>query len=358
MDNFADQDIQIFCLNYNQNIVENPLLNSKIPIWVEYLKTIKHYRDNGIEPDHFFKKRFSITDDDLHTIHRLIDRIKRGKTLTKITKTNVVGGGCNYGTSSDFGSNVYSTFDENEKFDDSQPKFELMGEVQSALDSYNRKMKKHQQRHKWKQSTDPRIWENSKSYIPEGCVQDEPDRYYTDDMYSSRPQVEFDVQNFAKSQMFNMGKTNIIQQIDKINDVLDSNNLLTNEFDTEYKRSVPNLASKKKVQFSNYIDYSIGNNELNDSNGTTDWKFSNGMVSGLEQGLNGPNHYSGSPESARLWQDVNLLSSRGNTRKSSIDNRNPFEHQFQYLDGNYNRVPDPRIIGTSSRTENRSTFKR
>jgi hypothetical protein len=176
-------------------------------------------------------------------------------------------------------------------------------------------------------------------------------------MYSTRPQVEFDVQDFARTQMFNMGKTNIIQQIDKINDILDSNNLITNEFDTEYKRSVPVINSKKKVSFSNHIDYSIGNNELIESN-RADWKFGNGMVSGLQQGIEGQNQYTGSPEATRLWQDVDLIAGRGQTRKSSINNRNSFEHQFQYLDGNYNRVPDPRIIGTSSRTENRSTFKR
>ena len=375
MDNFLDKDIEIFCLNYKKNIVENPLLNAKIPIWVEYLKTKKHYRDNGMDEDPFFKKRFRISNEDLLTIHKLIDRIKRGKTLTKVSKSNIMG------TDGTFGSNIYGGFDENENYDDVQPKFELMGEVQSALDAYNKKMKKHSQKHKWKQSTDPRVWD------PVGCVQDEPDRYYTEDMYSTRPQVEFDVQDFARNQMFNMGKTNIIQQIDKINDILDSNNLITNDFDTEYKRAVPVINSKKKVSFSNHIDYSIGNNNLTEAN-RQDWKFGNGMVSGLEQGIGGlsephknsqgnfikglsephknsqgnfirgSNHYTGSPESTRLWQDVDLLAGRGLTRKSSIDNRNPFEHQFQYLDGNYNRVPDPRIIGTSSRTENRSIFKR
>ena len=352
MDNFYDEDIQIFCTNYEQNIVENPLLNAKIPIWVEYLKTKKHYKDNGMDEDPFFKKRFRISNEDLITIHKLIDRIKRGKSLVKTSKTNIKG------KEGSFGSNIYSMFDENETYDDpnSQPKFELMGEIQSALDSYNKKMKKHQNKHKWKNSTeqkeiDQRTWD------PIGSVQDEPDRYYTESMYSTRPQVEFDVQDFAKSKMFNMGKTNIIQQIDKINDILDSNNLITNEFDTEYKRSVPVINSKKKVSFSNHIDYSIGNNELNETN-RSEWKFGNGMVSGLEQGIGGPTHYSGSPESTRLWQDVDLIAGRGLTRKPSINNRNSFEHQFQYLDGNYNRVPDPRIIGTSSRTENRSSFKR
>jgi hypothetical protein len=345
MDNFTDEDIQLFCTNYNKNINSDPLLNSKIPIWVEYLKTKNHYRANGMDEDPFFRKRFMITNEDLEMIHKLINRIKRGKTLTKVSKTNIRGSDAN------IGSNMYSTFDENENLDNVTPGFELLRELQPAMDAYNKKMKKHQNKHKWKQSTDPRVWD------PIGTVQDEPDRYYTDELYSTRPQVEFDVQDFARTQMFNMGKTNIIQQLDEINDILDSNNLITNEFDTEYKRSVPVINSKKKVSFSNHIDACIGNNELTQAN-RSDYKFGNGMVSGLQQGLGGPTKYTGSPEAVRLWQDVDLLAGRGLTRKPSIDNRNPFEHQFQYLDGNYNRVPDPRIIGTSSRTENRSTFKR
>jgi hypothetical protein len=345
MDNFSDEAIDLFCSSYKQNIVSNPLLNSKIPVWVEFLKHKKHYRENGMEEDYYFKKRFGITDDDLITIHKLIDRLKRGKTLTKVSRTNIKG------TDGSVGSNLYSAFDETVNYDDQTPKFELLSELQPAMDAYHKKMKKHQNKQKWKQSTNPRVWD------PIGTVQDEPDRYYTEELYSTRPQTEFDVQDFARVQMFNMGKTNIIQQLDEINDILDSNNLITNEFDTEYKRSVPVINSKKKVSFTNQIDACIGNNELNEKN-RSGYKFGNGMVSGLEQGLGGPNHYSGSPEATRLWQDVNLLAGRGLTRKPAIENRSSFEHQFQYLDGNYNRVPDPRIIGTSSRTENRSTFKR
>jgi hypothetical protein len=305
-----------------------------------------------MDEDYFFKRRFRITDEDLITIHKLIDRIKRGKTLTKTnTGPNIKA------TPQSFGSNIYSTFDENANYDNVNPTFELMNEIAPAMDAYKNKMKKHQKKHKWKQSTDPRVWENPSKFNPEDCIQDEPDRYYTDDMYSTRPQIEFDVHDFSRSQMFNMNKTNIIQQLDKINDVLDSNNIITNDFDTEYKRSVPVINSKKKVSFENKIDYTIGNNQLSEAN-RSDWKFGNGMISGLEQGIGGPNHYSGSPEANRLWQDVDLLAGRGNTRKPSIENRNSFEHQFDYLDGNYNRVPDPRIVGSSSRLENRSTFKR
>jgi hypothetical protein len=378
MDNFSDEDINLFCSDYKLHIASNPLLNSKIPVWVEYLKTKLHYRQNGMDEDYFFKRRFGITDSDLDTIHRLIDRIKRGKTLTKVSNTNIKG------TSQTFGSNIYSTFIETANYDDVKPRFEIMNEIAPAMEAYNRKMKKQQKRHKWKQSANPRVWEDPKTQMglsskiathndttrsfdtskyktdnfnPEGCVQDEPDRYYNDDLYSTRPQIEFDVQDFARSQMYNMNKTNIIQQLDQMNDILDSNNLLTNEFDDEYKRAIPVINSKKKVSFENKIDHCIGNNELNESN-RSDWKFGNGIVSGLEQGIGGPSHYIGSPEATRLWQDVDLLADRGLTRKPAIDNRNPFEHQFDYLDGNYNRVPDPRIVGTSSRLENRTTFKR
>lgn len=347
MDNFLNEDIELLCLNYKEHIASNPLLNSKIPIWVEYLKTKKHYKENGMEEDYFFKKRFGITEEDLVIIHKLIDRVKRGKTLTKISKSNI------NGTNQTFGSNIYGTFNENINYNDNKPNFELMNELASDMDNYNKKMKKHQNKHKWKQNHSSRDLE----FDPLGCVKDEPDRYYTEELNSTRPQVEFDVQDFSRSQMFNMNKTNVIQQLDKINDILDSNNLITNEFDTEYKRSVPVINSKKKVSFENKIDACIGNNALTSEN-RNDWKFGNGMISGLEQGIGGPTKYTGSPEATRLWQDVDLLAGRGLTRKPSIDNRNPFEHQFQYIDGNYNRVPDPRIVGTSSRLENKTTFKR
>ena len=352
MDNFTDEDIDLFCADYKQHVASNPLLNSKIPVWVEYLKTKQHYRQNGMEEDYFFRRRFAITDEDLMTIHKLVDRIKRGKTLTKISSGPNI-----RGASQSFGSNIYSNFDETSNYDNVEPKFELMNEIAPAMDAYNRKMKKHQKRHKWKQDAHPRVWEDPSKYHPTGCIQNEPDRYYTEDLYSTRPQIEFDTQDFARTQMFNMNKTNIIQQLDKMNDVLDSNNIITNDFDTEYKRSVPVINSKKKVSFENKIDSYIGNNELNNEN-RAGWKFGNGMVSGLEQGIGGQTHYTGSPEAARLWQDVDLLAGRGNTRNTGVKNRNSFEHQFDYLDGNYNRVPDPRIVGFSSRIENRSTFKR
>ena len=60
MDNFSDEDIDIFLISYKKHVLENPLLNQKIPVWVEFLKTKKYYRENGMEEDYFFKKRFFV----------------------------------------------------------------------------------------------------------------------------------------------------------------------------------------------------------------------------------------------------------------------------------------------------------
>ena len=247
MDNFKNEDIIMFVDSYKQNILENPLLNSKIPVWVEYLKTKKHYRENGMEEDYFFKKRFGITNDDLITINKLIDRVKRGKTLTKQNKSNV------RGSSGITSLSSFSTFDENQQYPENGKNFELLDQVQDAMNSYYIKMKKNSDNKKgWKRNNyknNPNEQYNS-TWDPSGCIESEPDRYYTEDINSHRPQVEFDVQNFAKTEVFNMNKTNIIQKLDDISDKLDYNNLITNDFDTEYKRSVPNLNSKKKFNFA------------------------------------------------------------------------------------------------------------
>lgn len=325
MDNFADEDIILFLHSYSQNILENPLLNSKIPMWVEYLKTKKHYRENGLEEDYFFKKRFMITKDDLLTIHKLIDRVKRGKGLTRQSKTSIQG---NISSSSQFGA--FSLFNENEDYEGKEKQFELLGQVESAMNDYYKKMKKHQQKKDWKKNHTSSDWE------PNGCVSGEPDRYYTEDINSSRPQIEFDVQDFAKTKLYNMSKTNIINQIDNITNILDHNNLITNEFDTEYKRAVPNLVSNKKGQYCSSIE-------------TLTQEGKEDILARPGQDIS----------ATRYWQDMDIINARGATRgNTAVPNNNPFEYQFQYLDGNYNRVPDPRIVGTSSRLENKTHFRR
>ena len=355
----------MFLESYKLHILENPLLNSKIPLWVEYLKTQKHYRENGMEPDYFFKKRFGICQDDLLTIYKLIDRVKRGKALDKTIKTNIKG---NCGISSLM---TWSNFDENEDLEGKMNNFELLGQVEDAMNSYNQKMKKNSAKKNWKQNQNDRPWD------PTGTVQDEPDRYYTEDLNSSRPNIEFDVQDFAKTNMFNMGKTNMIQQIDNINDILNNNDLITNDFDTEYKRSVPNLTTRKKTQTGNQPANNQGykgNQPVNNQGGNQGGSYQGGNQGGNQGGYQGGSYqgnsggyqggYPGNNQqnmdvgATRFWQDQDILNSNNNTKNTCIPNANPFEHQFDYLDGNYNRVPDPRILGTSSRLDNRATFNK
>lgn len=326
MDNFTSEDIDLFIESYKKHVVENPLLNQKIPLWVEYLKTKKYYQENGMEQDYFFNKRFGITPDDLLKIKELINRVKNGKSIDRRLKTRIKG---NAGIDALTGVSAYSQFDEQDDFDNKPATFELMAEVQDAMDAYQNKMKKQAYRRNWKQSQ-----QTSRSWHPEGTVAGIPDRYYDSDIFSERPQISYDVQDFAKTGLLNMNKTNQIQKLEKINNILNYNDLITNDFDEEYKRSVPNIACRKKVQFSNDIDSSIKNDDE--------------QLRNMDIGA------------ARFWQDQDIL----NTGPSSTDknrcipNKNPFEHQFQYLDANYNRVPDPRLLGQSSRSDNRSMFRR
>lgn len=325
MDNFSDSDINLFIEAYKKHTTESPLLNQKIPLWVEYLKTKKYYKDNGMEEDYFFNKRFGITQDDLVKIHALIDRVVTGKSIDRKVKTKIQG---NQGIGSLTGLSAYSDFNENEDFSDRTGQFELLNEVQGAMDAYHSKMKKTAARRNWKQQK-----ATARNWSPEGSISGIQDRYYTEDLFSERPQISYDVQDFAKTGLLNMSKTNQIQKLEKIDNILNYNDLITNDFDDDYKRSVPNIACKKKVQFTNEIDTDLGVDEQ-----ARNWDIG----------------------AARFWQDQDILNNGPSSTDNNkcIPNRNPFEHQFQYLDANYNRVPDPRLMGQSARSDNRSMFKR
>jgi hypothetical protein len=312
MNDFSDEDIELFIDSYKKNLLDDIILNSKIPIWVEYLKTKRHFRQNGMDEDYFFKKRFNIVENDNIQIMKLIDRVKRGKKLVRNTNTNV------QGSMNDSSTSSYCDFNENEVYEEKGNNFEILSQVQSAMDDYYKKMKKiKDKRNNWKTNQrDPNSVDNI------------TDRFYTNDVNSNRPNYEFDVQNFAKSELYSMNKTNIIRKLDEYSDILENNNLISNDFDNEFKRSVPNLNNKKKTTFTNYIDDST----IDKSSKSTDIG------------------------DQRFWQDQDIMNNGKTTRNSAIKNSQPFENQFQYLDCNYNRVMDPRLIGTSSRLDNRSTF--
>ena len=325
MEDFTDQDINLFITWYQDNLLDTNIINSKMSIWVEYLKTKKYYKMNGIDEDCFFKKRFNMTNDDIKKIHKIIYKIKTGQNFNK-NKTTIVGNTDNF-MNNNF-QNSFSLFNEDETYENSSNKFELLDEVQGAMNSYYSKMKKlKDKKNNWKKDS---YDDNLQNRHISNSVSNAPDRYYTDGLNSELGNIEYDVHQFGKSKLYSMNKSDIISKLDEYSNILEHNNLISNDFDTEYKRNIPSINSNKKGCIVN----NINNSNVNDMNNNSNIN---------EQ---------------RFWQDQNIMQAQPNTRNSCIKNAQPFENQFQYLDGNYNRVIDPRLLSQSARLDNKSFVNR
>ena len=331
---FCNEDIDILVRSYEININQgSPLLDSKIPVYIEFLKAKKYYRINNIDEDYFFYKRFNITEQDINIINELIMRIKSGKNLHETMNYNVDG---NYFNSSSSLVN-YSNFDENEDLTNKN-KFELLSQVEGAMNDYYTRMKKLKNR---KINSSVNNYGNERSFnVPANSVADVPDRYYNNGLNSERPDIQYDVLGFAKSKLMNTrltGNDSVASKLDKINNIIDYNQESA-EFDTEFKKSIPNINSRKKVSFNNntFIKDNLSGQQL----------YDNEEKEIRENSNNG-----------RFWQDQDILKTNLTTRNTCLKNKQPFENQFQYLDSNYNRVLDPRLMGESSRQDNRSYFR-
>jgi hypothetical protein len=158
---FTDEDIILFLNSYNDNLLNGVVLDRQIPNYAVYLKSIKYYRDNGIEADPFFKKRLNISKDDDEKIMRLIDRLKRGKNLYHRQINNST-----RPVVSNTTATIYSQFNENEEY---VPKFELMNSLQGAMNDYNRKMEKRKIKTEKNKHSNTRSWDTTEQ---------DQDRYY------------------------------------------------------------------------------------------------------------------------------------------------------------------------------------
>jgi len=331
---FSNEDIDMLINSYEMNINQgSPLLDSKIPVYIEFLKTKKYYRINNIDQDYFFYKRFNITEQDINIINGLINRIKSGKNLHHNMNYNIDGNYFNSG-----GSLVnYSNFDENEDLTNKN-KFELLSEVEGAMNDYYIRMKKLKNR---KINSSLNNYGNERSFNkPANSVVDIPDRYYNNGLNSERPDIQYDVLGFAKSKLMNTrltGNDSVASKLDKINNIIDYNQESA-EFDTEFKKSIPNINSRKKVTFN-------------------DNTFIKNNLSGQELYDNEEEEIRTNSNNGRFWQDQDILKTNLTTRNNCLKNKQPFENQFQYLDSNYNRVLDPRLMGESSRQDNKSYFR-
>ena len=352
---FSDEDIDGFLKCYQQNLLEGIAPNAKIPIWVEYLKTKKYYRQNGMQEDFFFNKRFNMTNEDLINLQKILNRVKQGKKINRVNRTNIQGNILSNTMLDTSNTNMFSEFDETEEITDKDAnRFELLSQVSSAMDDYYSKMKKAKEKKlAWKNGNKDYRYQRELdlSNVPQnpqmkdyryqqdlalaGSVEDVNNPYYIEQSYSKRPQIEYDVQEFAKSPLYNMSKTSIINRIDEVSNILDKNNLITTDF--QNGRVVPVVLTNKST-YTNNFDMSIANKQLEGEN---------------YMGLKNQD-----PVSTRFWQDQDILNPGAQTRKPAIKNKQPFENQFQYLDCNYNRVQDPRLIGQGSRMDNRARMER
>jgi hypothetical protein len=318
-----------------------------------------------MDEDFFFNKRFNMTNEDLINLQKIMNRVLQGKKINKINRSNV---GSNimsnpvldtsdpnmFSAFDKSGTTTFSGFDETLEITDRDAnKFELLSQVSGAMDDYYTKMKKAKDKKlSWKNGNKDYRYQrelnqhslssdnaNNYKYQNElamgGSLQDVNNPYYIDQEYSARPQVEYDVQAFAKSPLYNMGKTNIINRIDEISNILDHNNLLTTDF--QNGRAVPVVMTNKPT-YSNKLDTQTINKQLENEN---------------YMGLKNQD-----PSATRFWQDQDILNPGAQTRKPAIKNKQPFENHFQYLDCNYNRVMDPRLVGQGSRMDNRAKMER
>ena len=341
---FCNEDIDMLVNSYEMNINQgSPLLDSKIPVYIEFLKTKKYYRINNMDEDYFFNKRFNITEQDINVINELINRIKNGKNLHHSMNYNINGNYFNAGNNNSAKNNSgnslvnYSNFDENEDLTN-KDKFELLSQVEGAMNDYYTRMKKLKNR---KINSSVNNYGNERSFnVPANSVAEIPDRYYNNGLNSERPDIQYDVLGFAKSKLMNTrltGNNSVASKLDKINNIIDYNQE-SSEFDTEFKKSIPNINSRKKVSFNN-------NN------------FIKNNLTGQELYENEEEEIRENSNNNRFWQDQDILKTNLTTRNPCLKNKQPFENQFQYLDSNFNRVLDPRLMGESSRQDNRSNFR-
>ena len=336
---FSNEDIDMLVKSFEMNINQgSPLLDSKIPVYIEFLKAKKYYRVNNIDEDYFFNKRFNITEQDINIINELIFRIKSGKNLHHSMNYNIGG---NHFNSSESLVN-YSNFDENEDITNKN-KFELLSQVEGAMNDYYTRMKKLKNR---KINSSVNNYGNERSFNeksfnePANSIAEVPDRYYNNGLNSERPDIQYDVLGFAKSKLMNTrltGNNSVASKLDKINNIIDYNQESA-DFDTEFKKSIPSINSRKKVTFNNNT-------------------FIKNNLTGQELYNNEEEEIRENSNNNRFWQDQDILKTNLTTRNGCLKNKQPFENQFQYLDSNYNRVLDPRLLGESSRQDNRSHFR-
>ncbi len=306
MDNFSNEDILMFINSYNENLIKGVVKSVKIPVYVEYLTLKYQYRKNGIDEDVFFKKRFQITTDDLVTIHKLIERLKEGKTLNQTKKINASGISNNMSN--------FATFNEDEQV--VEGKFEILSQVQGAMDDYHKKMKKLQKKKvDWKKVNDYNFQNNNN--------------------YDSH-----------------MSNSDIYHKLNTMNDEINYKNNYTN--DNNYINNNNNYANNNNNYANNNNNYVNNNNYANNNN------YTNGNYQNVNNvNIEYPNVSYGKKNDEilfkqtndRFFQDVNVKKQFGD------GNENLPVKYFNENSNNFNNSNISYVTGEQTRQDNRSYMR-
>jgi hypothetical protein len=406
INSISNNDIDLFISTYERELNNGTVPHPKIGLWIQYLKALKFYNVNNIEKDQFFDKRHSITKNDINEINNFMNRIKKGKKLYKNDHYNITG------TSNSNNSFInYNFVDENDEDEDNNNNknhFELLSQVEGALYEYNEKMKKNKNKNLYGNRA------SNASYSPNACYNPNAShspnasynpnashspnasynpnashspnsRYNPNASHSSNSRYnpnaphspnehksrvnpmnicpdnyKYGVQDFAEDSVDNTNLSNAINQLENTEKLINYN--YTNRFDNEFKRSIPNIANNKNHQLHNSQYKLVNDNIVNDKYGNDNFRPMNSTV-GVDNGGRGGgpaiindryNQDALYTNNYRFNQDQDILKLNLITRDPSQKNKQPFENQFQYLDCNYNRIPNKSLIGESSRMDNRT----
>jgi hypothetical protein len=309
--NLSTPEINLFINSYEQNQFGNIVRNNRIPVYVEFLKRIRYYRDNNITifDDVYasMKKQYQLTNDDLTQINILVGKLMQNKSLFRTTPSQIAQA---------YHDTTYSTispFKEEDDYSKYSGKFELLDQVSDAMDKYQRRMKKSMARKlDWKKQENERTLQNDidgRAYAVE-------DRYHSGE-YEGRPNVNYDYYtNPVGAMMYPNQPNTITQNIENLYNELNGTSSPPTDFDILTQANKPNIYTKKE-------DATTTNLPAN-----------------------------------RFMDDAIRINNGLTTKIKNPINRQLPEHGYQYLKTNPNRVMDDRLVGDASRMENRTYVRR
>lgn len=308
--NLSTPEMNLFINSYEQNTSGNIIRNNKIPQYVEFVKHLRYYRENNItvfdDVLASLKKQFQLNNDDLNKINELVQKLMQNKSLFRTTPSQIANA---------YHDTTYSTispFKEEDDYSKYSGKFELLDQVSDAMDKYQKRMKKSVSRKlDWKKQENERALQHeieSKQFTAS-------DRYHSAE-YDGKPNVNYDYYTNPQQAMMGGDRNNVAQNIEKIYNEL-SGKPPPSDYDY-LSASMPNMYSKQQTNES--------------------------VMANL-------------PEN-RFMQDTMMLQNGLTTKIKNPINKDIHEHGFQYLNGNPNRAMNDRLVGESSRMENKSYVRR